>query len=332
MRDPNGKKDPKSEHDTEYKKLFSHPRPVEELLRGFLGEDWCDRLDFSTLQRVGSSFVSEDFRERHSDVIWRLRFREPRGPWFYVYLLLEFQSTPDRFMAVRLLVYVGLLLQEIIRKKRLAPKRRLPAVLPIVVYRGKGPWTPPLGLADLFVPMPPGLQARLPQLCYQVLDENRLDLDRPELDENLAAALFRLEACDSPGELPGLSRGLASLLPRGKAPELRQDFTAWLLKRFRRFFPGVTIPESLDLEDAPMLEQSLIEWEKQFLRKGRREGRQEGRVEGMRNIVLKQLEDRFGPLTPRTRQRVEEISSARRLETLATQILHASSLAEMGLA
>lgn len=94
MRDPNGKKDPKSEHDTEYKKLFSHPWPVEELLRGFLGEDWCDRLDFSTLQRVGSSFVSEDFRERHSDVIWRLRFREPRGPWFYVYLLLEFQSTP----------------------------------------------------------------------------------------------------------------------------------------------------------------------------------------------------------------------------------------------
>ena len=81
-----------------------------------------------------------------------------------------------------------------------------------------------------------------------------------------------------------------------------------------------------------MLEQSLIEWEQQFLRKGRREGRQEGRVEGMRSIVLKLLEDRFGPLTPRTRQRVEEISSARRLERLATQILHATSLAEMGLA
>src|SRR5215212_828447 len=106
MSNPSGKEDPKAEHDTEYKKLFSHPRSVEELLRGFLGEDWCDQLDFTTLQRVGSSFVSDDFRERHSDVIWRLRFREEPDDWFYVYLLLEFQSTPDRFMAVRLLVYV----------------------------------------------------------------------------------------------------------------------------------------------------------------------------------------------------------------------------------
>ena len=69
--------------------------------------------------------------------------------------------------------------------------------------------------------MPPGLQARLPQLCYQVLDENRLSLDNPDLEGNLAAALFRLEVCDSPGELPGLSRDLASLLPPGKDPELR---------------------------------------------------------------------------------------------------------------
>ncbi|HSF38348.1 MAG TPA: Rpn family recombination-promoting nuclease/putative transposase [Thermoanaerobaculia bacterium] len=332
MSNPNGKEDPKAEHDTEYKKLFSHPRSVEELLRGFLGEDWCDQLDFTTLQRVGSSFVTDDFRERHSDVIWRLRFREEADGWFYVYLLLEFQSTPDRFMAVRLLVYVGLLLQEIIEKKKLSPKRRLPAILPIVAYNGKRPWNSPLSLSDLFVPMPAGLQARLPQLCYQVLDANRLDLDRPDLDGNLAAALFRLEVCDSPGELPGLSRDLASLLPPGKDPELRRTYTAWLLKRFQRFFPGVTIPDSLDLEDAPMLEQSLIEWEQQFLKKGRREGRQEGRVEGMRRLLLKQLEDRFGPLPPRTRQRVEEISSARRLERLATQILHVNSLAEMGLA
>lgn len=332
MSNSDGKEDPKAEHDTEYKKLFSHARAVEELLRGFLGEDWCDRLDFTTLQRVGSSFVTDDFRERHSDVIWRLRFRGEPDHWFYVYLLLEFQSTPDRFMAVRLLVYLGLLLQEMIERKKLAPKRRLPAVLPIVVYNGKRTWKAPLALSDLFVPMPAGLQARLPQLCYQVLDEKRLDLNRPDLEGNLAAALFRLEACDAPGELPGLTRGLATLLPPGRDPELRRAFTAWLLKRFRRLFPGVTIPETVDLEDAPMLEQSLIEWEKQFLRKGRREGRREGQVEGMRRLLLKQLEARFGPLTLQARQRVEEISSARRLEKLADQILRASSLAEMGLA
>ena len=54
---------------------------VKELLRGFLHGDWLDRLDFSTLEKVVSSFVTDDLRERHSDVIWRLRLRGERGGW-----------------------------------------------------------------------------------------------------------------------------------------------------------------------------------------------------------------------------------------------------------
>ena len=42
--------------------------------------------------------------------LWRVRWGER---WLYVYLLLEFQSTVDRLMAVRLLTYVGLLYQDL---------------------------------------------------------------------------------------------------------------------------------------------------------------------------------------------------------------------------
>jgi predicted transposase YdaD len=80
-------------HDPGYKSLFSHRIMVEELLRGFVREDWIDRLDFSTLQKVANSFVSGDLRERHSDLIWRLRLRGDDERWLYLYLLLEFQST-----------------------------------------------------------------------------------------------------------------------------------------------------------------------------------------------------------------------------------------------
>src|SRR6185295_13993151 len=116
-------------HDPGYKGLFSHSTMVEGLLRGFVQEDWIERLDFSTLEKVGNSFVSDDLRERHSDVIWRLRLRGAKDRWVYLYLLLEFQSTSDPFMAVRLLTYVGLLLEEIIRKENLKPGDHLPAVL-----------------------------------------------------------------------------------------------------------------------------------------------------------------------------------------------------------
>src|SRR6185295_14157558 len=110
-----------NEHDRGYKLLFSNPTLVAELLRGFLPGSWLDRLDFATLERMGGSFVSGDLRERHSDLIWRLRLRDDEEGWVYVYLLLELQSTSDYFMAVRLLTYVGLLLEEIIRKEKLTP-------------------------------------------------------------------------------------------------------------------------------------------------------------------------------------------------------------------
>src|SRR5437763_10299890 len=92
-------KNGKAEHDRSYKRLFSHPAAVEELLRGFLREEWVERLDFSTLERVSGSFVSDKLRERHTDLIWRLRLEDGEQGWFFVYALLEFQSTPDPFMA-----------------------------------------------------------------------------------------------------------------------------------------------------------------------------------------------------------------------------------------
>jgi len=60
--------------------------------------------------------------------------------WCYVYLLLEFQSQPDPWMALRLLVYVGLLYQELVKGDALTGDGHLPPVLPLVLYNGSRPW------------------------------------------------------------------------------------------------------------------------------------------------------------------------------------------------
>ena len=90
--------------DTSGKLLFSHPRMVEDLLRGFVTGPWSDALGFATLENRSAAFISDDLRRRHGDLLWRLRCGET---WLYV--ALEFQSTVDRSMAVRLLTYTGLL-------------------------------------------------------------------------------------------------------------------------------------------------------------------------------------------------------------------------------
>ena len=88
-------------HDTAYKQFFSNPVMVESLLRDFVPEGFISELDFSTLERVPASYVTEDLRERHDDLVWRVGWKS--GSWCYVVLLFEFQSTRDHSMALRVL-------------------------------------------------------------------------------------------------------------------------------------------------------------------------------------------------------------------------------------
>ena len=315
-----------SGHDRGYKLLFSDPTLVEELLRGFLPGNWTDRLDFTTLEKVGGSFVSGDLRERHSDLIWRLRLRGDGEGWIYFYLLLEFQSTSDRFMAVRLLTYVGLLLEEIIRTEKLKPEDRLPAVLPLVLYNGDRRWQAPLHLEDLFVPVPGPLRCHLPRLTYHLLDERRLDLKRPGLEENTTAALFRIETAEDDEALPALSQALDGLLPAGDSA-LRRTVYTWFTSVVRRRFPDVIIPEGMSSEEAPMLEDALDK----YFEKARQEGRQQGTLEGRRDVLLRQMTLRFGRLPDKVKREVEQITSEKKLEGLERKVLSAKSFQEMGL-
>lgn len=144
---------PFMDHDQSYKLLFSHPEMVADLLRGFVHEDWVKHLDFSSLEKVGGSYISDDLQEREDDVIWRVRWGQD---WLYVYLLIEFQSTVDRYMAVRILVYLSLLYQDLIKTGQLTTDGRLPPVLPIVLYNGSRRWDAPVEIADLIVSAPTG--------------------------------------------------------------------------------------------------------------------------------------------------------------------------------
>ena len=129
---------PKHRHDRGYRRLFSQPRLVEELIRGFCGEAWVESLDFTTLERANGAFVTRKLRSRETDLLWRLRTNA--GHLVYVYLLLELQSTVDRYMAVRLMGYSALLYQDVIASRIVAAGGKLPLVVPIVLYNGEGRW------------------------------------------------------------------------------------------------------------------------------------------------------------------------------------------------
>ena len=58
-------------HDASYKSFFAHPRTVADTLRAVAG-DLTRHLDFTTLERMPASFVTEHLGQRHTDMLWRV--------------------------------------------------------------------------------------------------------------------------------------------------------------------------------------------------------------------------------------------------------------------
>ncbi|HEX3554726.1 MAG TPA: Rpn family recombination-promoting nuclease/putative transposase [Thermoanaerobaculia bacterium] len=317
-----------TDNDRGYKLLFSHPRMVRDLLRGFIRGGWISRLDFTSLERVSGSSVDDGLRERHNDVTWRLRWADgEREGWFYV--LLEFQSAPQSFMALRLVVYAALLLQTLIRTGRLRARQRLPTVLPVVLYIGRRPWRALRQMADLFAPVHQDLRRHHLGLEYVLVDGT--GIAEEDARENLVAALLRIEACRTPAELAQVAADVAALLSPEEA-DLRRAFAVWMKRVLHRISPGATISVTEDLEETTMLEENLREWHQRGLRRSHKKGLEEGLVQGAQRVVLRQIKRRFGPV-PRTIQtRIKAITSVEELERLAEKVVTAGSLQELGFA
>ncbi len=324
-----------STHDNAYKNVFSHPRAVQDLLRGFVHEDWVQQLDYSTLEKVSGSYVSDDLRDREDDIIWRIRMRtktsqgKATGEWLYVYLLLEFQSSSDPWMAVRILTYIGLLYQDLIKSGQIKA-RKLPAIFPLVLYNGESPWNAAREIEELIEPVPQSLSAYRPRLRYFVMDEGRLLKASLDQVDNAIASLVQLERSASPQDIANV---LGELVHKLKAPqnrELRRALAVWVRRLvLRRFAPE---GEIIELEDLPevhhMISERVESWTQQWLQQGKLEGKIEGKIEAEADMLRRLLTRRFGSLPPEVQTQIDA-ASAQQIEAWFDRSVDASDLVQV---
>src|SRR5579872_7357174 len=98
-------------------------------------------------------------------------------------------------MALRIMGYVSLLYQDLIRTGAASIEAGLPVVVPIVLYNGQRRWNAAEDMAELVAPAGGGAERYRPHLRYLLLDESRYSEEELGPLQNLVAALFRLEKC-----------------------------------------------------------------------------------------------------------------------------------------
>lgn len=90
-------------HDAVFRKVLGEPANAASQLRAVLAPDLVAQLDLDQLEQVPASFVDRNLSWRHSDLLFTVPFN---GRDAFIYVLIEHQSSTDRWMPFRMLHYM----------------------------------------------------------------------------------------------------------------------------------------------------------------------------------------------------------------------------------
>ena len=306
-----------------------HDSLFKGLLRSFFADllnltvpDLAARLDLAHPVLLDKEFFTPGGRRRELDLLAEVAFLGGGGPPLLVHVEVEARARLD--MGRRLWRY---------RRQIQAVHDR--HVLSIVVYLERG----------------------RAEVQVEALDEHLLG---PDLADFRYVA-FGLAGCDPEEYLlrpEPLAWGLAALMRRGTLdqPALKlacmKRIAAAKLEEGRRVLLVNCVETYLELQGREAAEYAALctvrenrevmrmatTWSERLeakglergLEKGLREGQQRG-LRALRKVLLRLLEQRFGPLPEETRVQVEAISSLERLTRLSERALTARSLSTLRL-
>ena len=270
-------------HDSGYKKLFSNRTIFRQLLETFVNQEWVHALDFDKCEPLDKSFISEHYKETESDLIYKVQFHDRE---VYIYILIEFQSTVDLFMALRVLNYITNFYMDFLVNN--SGVNKLPAVFPIVLYNGSAPWTAPVNLSALIEQTPP-LGTFALDFQYFLIAENQYSQDALLKIRNIVSTLFLAE---SHYDLEMLEVELLNLF----SLEVDKEAVSLFLNWFRQlaFHGRLESDDYQSLESIyrteeevkTMLVTALERERERFFQNGLREGKQEGLLEGKQEGLL----------------------------------------------
>lgn len=316
-------------HDKSYKDLFSNKETFLNLIQSFISDTWGNELNKDDLVLVNKSYILSDYEEQESDIVYKAKLGDEE---VYFYMLLEFQSSVDFRMPIRLLLYMIEIWREVLKntesKKFKRKAFRLPAIVPIVLYNGKNKWTAARSLKEVISNSEIFAESIL-DFKYEVIDINRYNKKDLYDKQNISSAIFlldqdinRIEFYD---RLKDIVVGFNNL-----SIEDKLQLKHWLInanKEEDNFKDNIEKIFNADkrevLDMTSNISKGLEKLKEDGIRegkiKGKEEGKIEGKIEGKTEILIKQLNKKFKALPKEYIEKIKVLPEDM-VENIATDI------------
>mgnify|MGYP006301936021 FL=1 len=279
-------------YDGFFRSVFASPQLAWELTRT-VAPGLASGFSARQVHVESESPVDPEFRRSHTDLLIRLTRRKTDT---FVLILYEHKSSPDRFVSLQLLRYLGAIWQRSHRKHR---RYHLPQVIPIVIYHGRPSWKPP-EFSEL-VEGPGG--DHVPRFAPRFVNLADVPPERISGSLGFVVALLALKYVRQ-----RLTEAIAELLAGALDAALADPEAQELAHQVEMLYGQTRSPEDMELiqtaagkrgyhraeEDLMTFVEAKIQ---EGLQKGREEGREEGRQEGellgKRAALLRQISRKF---------------------------------------
>jgi predicted transposase/invertase (TIGR01784 family) len=273
-------------HDALFKATFGQPDLARSELELVLPVDIQAHLDMATLEISPGSFVDEDLRHAHTDLLYRVRTRGDSDA--LVYLLMEHQSTFNARMPLRLLRYMVRVWD---RRERDHPTGKLPIVFPVVLHHDLGGWRAAPEFASILDASPDLLAAVGPfQPLFRFVLDDLAPLSLEALSSRKLHALTLLVelafwASRSLGRLQDAAPRMGAIVS-----ELTRDARARMLLTQLYVYLLRDAPADVETEDVraileqiagPRGKEEIVNAGERLIEQGRAEGLAKGQAEGL---------------------------------------------------
>ncbi len=253
-----------------------------------------------------------------------------------MYILLEHKSYSDYNIGVQLLRYMSAIWDKEIKKQK---NRRLPLILPIVLYQGKEKWGASTQFADRIEgveTMEGSLKKAIPHFEYYLYDfssNSGEEIKGPD-DLRLYLETIRMASIKDPEKFnEAYIRVTTVFVTRGEteiSEELYETFIHYIYYLIARedFLRLIQLTRTVSVERSERM-QTIAEWLKQEgMEKGLVKGRKEGREEGREELLWKQITKKFPQIPSRYFEKLKALTIDQ-LDTLGLDLIDMRSEEEL---
>ncbi|MBK1812251.1 Rpn family recombination-promoting nuclease/putative transposase [Clostridium sp. YIM B02505] len=287
------RKDLNNIHDKIYKDLYSNKEVFIDLVKEMLKAPWAKDLTPDKLKLVNKSYISSDYDEKESDIVYEGTIGDKK---VIFYVLLEFQSSLDYRMPLRLFFYISEILREYAKNenhKASDKSVKIPAVIPIVLYNGKKPWDVTQRFRDI-IDGSELFEDNIIDFKYSVFDVNN-KFTKEQLIEynNITSAIFLLDQKIDAKEFIERIKAIALFFSNLTDKE-RMVLKHWIENTIEKDLAN-TAKEILDANkeevermvanNAFLLKELKEEAKKQGKLEGKLEGKNEAKIEIAKNLL-----------------------------------------------